>query len=518
VSTSLREYPIIIVDDEPLARQAVARMLQTRFPSFPILGEADSGPSGVALFKDLRPSIVLMDIRIPGFDGLEASRRILKESPETQIIVLSAFDDFKFVQQALHDGVLGYLLKPVRVDSLKELLEKAIEKIRGLESREKDRKDIRLFRSLAVREQVSSFIYGSKGGIPAADFAELSHPHIRYGYFLVFHSEGDFKLNFEEIRKVNQSLDRLSGCHPGNWMGKYLSVFIRTENDESESWRSEAEFLSREITHLIRDITGTRVSSGIGPISDGPENFSDSFRIAFDSLQDEGVSVNVNYSGRYNDKYPVEKESVFLQACRASDGTAALKAAENLIDDLISPDASLMDARFAVTEFLIVFRREWESLSGTPKRRAMANLLREALLCNEYDVLREWFLLVVRDLIRNMIDSGSSADGGREELILRKVRHYIDLNNLREVSLESTAESVGITPSYLSRLFKEKTGQHFHDYVFDRRLASAAGLLKETNLTSGEIAYQVGYGDVAYFSRIFRKRYGSSPRDYRRNR
>ncbi len=518
MNTSLQEYPLIIVDDEPLARQAVAGILQARFPSFPILGEADSGPSGVALFKKLRPCIVLMDIRIPGFDGLEASRSILKETPETQIIVLSAFDDFKFVQQALHDGVLGYLLKPVRPESLKELLEKAVERISSLESRESEKKDIRLFRSLAVREQVSTFIYGSKGGIPASDFAELSHPPIRYGYFLVFRSDGGYKLNSEDIRKVNKSLDRLSGCLPGNWMGKYLPVFIRTDNNDSESWKSEAEFLSREITHIIRNITGSRVSSGVGPVAIGPENFGDSFRIAFDSLQDDGVSRNTNYSGRYSDTYPVEKESVFLQACRASDGTAAFKAAENLIDDLISPDASLMDARFAVTEFLIVFRREWESLSGTPKRRVMANLLREALLCNEYDVLREWFLLVVRDLIRNMIDTGSSAGGGREELILRKVKHYIDLNKLREVSLEASAESVGITPSYLSRVFKEKTGQHFHDYVLDRRLASAAGLLKETNLSSGEIAYQVGYGDVAYFSRIFRKRYGSSPRDYRRNR
>ncbi len=514
----MREYPLIIVDDEPLARQAVARILETRFPSFPILGEADSGPGGVALFKDLRPCIVLMDIRIPGFDGLEASRSILRESPETQIIVLSAFDDFKFVQQALHEGVLGYLLKPVRPESLNELLEKAVERISGMESRESERKDIRLFRSLAVREQVSSFIYGSKGGIPASDFADLSHPHIRYGYFLVFRSDGGFKLNSEDLRKVNRSMDRLTGCHPGNWMGKYLPVFIRTENNDSESWKSEAAFLSREITHIIQDITATRVSSGAGPIAAGPENFGDSFRAAFDSLQDEGSLQKTLSSRGLDDNYPIEKESVFLQACRASDGTAAFKAAEDLIDDLISPDATLMDARFAVTEFLIVFRREWESLSGTPKRRAMANLLREALLCNEYDVLREWFLLVVRDLIRNMIDTGRSAGGSREELILRKVKHYIDLNKLRDVSLEASAESVGITPSYLSRVFKEKTGQHFHDYVLNRRLASAAGLLKETNLTSREIAYQVGYGDVAYFSRIFRKRYGSSPRDYRRNR
>jgi len=518
VSDSIVEYPLIIVDDEPLARQAVSRILLEKFPSYPIAGEADSGPSGVELFRKVHPAIILMDIRIPGFDGLEASRMILREAPGTQIIVLSAFDDFKFVQEALHEGILGYLLKPVREKSLEELLRKAGERISLLESREKDRQEIRIFRNLAVREQVSSFIYGSKGGIPASDFAELSHPPIRRGYFLIFRINRDIRLDAEDIRTLNRSLDRLSGCHPGNWMGHYLPVFVRTDGDDADLWRSEADFLSREISHLIRDVTGGDISSGIGPVYNNPEQFCDSFRSAFDLLQDKSSSKSFISSGGQNDCYPVDKEALFLQACRASDGNGALKAAESLADDLIRPGGSLMDARFAVTEFLIVFRREWESISGTPKRRAMANLLREALLCNEFEILREWFLLVVRDLIKSMLDTGEDAGGGRDELILRKVKHYIDLNDLRDVSLETTAESVGITSSYLSRLFKEKTGQHFHDYVLHRRLSAAAGLLRETNLSAGEIANRVGYGDVSYFSRIFRKHYGSSPRDYRRNR
>ena len=517
MSNTREKYSIIIVDDEPLARQAVSRMLVKRFPSFTIIGEADSGPSGLALFREKKPSIILMDIRIPGFDGLETSRLILKESPGTQIIVLSAFDDFKYAQEALHYGVLGYLLKPVREDLLGELLQKAGERISSLVSREKDKRDIHVFRKLAVREQVSSFIYGSKGGIPAEDFAELSTPPIRMGYFMVFRIDRELMLAGEEIRNLYRSLDRIPGCLTGNWMGKYLPVFALIEKNETDSWRSEAEFLSREIIHLLRETTGGRASCGIGPVEINPVNFGDSFHAAFDMLQDEGPQRSTVSNRRSLDFYPVDKEAVFLRACRSYDGSAALEAAENIVDDLVNPEASLMDARFAVTEFLIVFRREWETVSGTRKRRAMANLLREALLCNEYDVLREWFLLVVRDLVQNIIGSGWNESGRREELILRKVKHFIDLNNLREVNLESAADSIGITASYLSRMFKEKTGQNFQDYVIERRMATAAGLLRETSLSTGDIAYQVGYGDVSYFSRIFRKYFGSSPREYRKN-
>ena len=186
----MTKYPLIIVDDEPLAREALGRLLNSGFPDFEVAGEADSGPGGVELFRALRPPIVIMDIRIPGFDGLEASRIILKDSPDTQILVLSAFDDFRYVQEALHDGVLGYLLKPVREDRFRELLDKAVVRINERKTRLQEKEDIRTFRNLAVREQVASFIYGSKGGIPAEDFAALSDPPVRQGYFLLFQVDG----------------------------------------------------------------------------------------------------------------------------------------------------------------------------------------------------------------------------------------------------------------------------------------------------------------------------------------
>jgi two-component system response regulator YesN len=513
------EHPIslIVIDDEPLAREAFSRVLSERFGEFLLSGEADSGPSGLTLFRNVRPQIVIMDIQMPGFDGLEASRIILKESPGTQIIVLSAYDDFRYVQEALHGGVLGYLLKPVKEDKLQELLEKAAERIRLTDRSIKDKMESRTWKSLAVRDQVASFLYGSHGGISADVFAALSDPPIRSGYFLVFCTEGDRTPGSREIQEINLRLDRLEGCLPGHWMGRYLTVFVQAELSTEEAWRSEAEFLSREIQYLIQEIASVRTRVGVGPVVASAPHFGDSFRAAFDMLQEDSDKREVVFSSRDReresrvDRYPVIGEAGFLSACRASDGTAALKAATELADDLISPEASLMDARFAVTEFLIVFRREWESLSGEPKRRAVANLLREALLCADHSVLRDWFLLVVRDLVRHI---GHENDG--DDLTLRKVRHFIDLNDLREVSLETASASLGITPSYLSRLFKEKTGGHFHEYVMERRLEMAARLLRETALPVHDVSHRVGYGDAAYFGKVFRKHYGSTPRDYRK--
>lgn len=511
-------HPLIIVDDEPLARDAVSRLLADRFPSFTLAGVADSGPAGVELFRRVRPSIIIMDIRIPGYDGLEASRLILKESPETQIIVLSAYDDFQYAQEALHNGILGYLLKPVREDRLGALLDNAVERIRQNRKRVREHRDVRTYRNIAVREQVASFLYGSKGGISAEEFAKLSDPPIDSGYFIVVFAERDRALSTSEIRKLSERLERMNLGLTGEWMGFYLPIFIPTLDGSAESWRSEAEFLAREISHHIRTNTNARVRVGVGPFRKEPGQFPESFRLAFDALQEDrdsrSIVFPVLHSGMSSrrDTYPVEGEEAFLRACRASNGTAALNAAGELADDLVNPEDPLMDSRFAVTEFLIVFRREWEKISGEPKRQSMANIIREALLCTDHVVLKEWFLLVVRDLVRNL-----GNDEGDDDLLLRKVKHFINLNDLREVNLESAAASVGLSAPYLSRLFKEKCGRNFHDYMVQERMHAAARLLKETPSPIQEIAHRVGYGDVAYFGRLFRKKFGSTPRDYRKS-
>jgi two-component system response regulator YesN len=509
-------HTLIIVDDEPLAREAVSRLLEERFPDFSIAGVADSGPASVDLFRKLHPEIVIMDIRIPGFDGLEASRVILKESPDTQIIVLSAYDDFHYAQDALHDGILGYLLKPVREERLRILLDSAIDRIRKNSARARDRRDVKTYRSIAVREQVASFLYGSKGGISADDFARLSDPPIKSGYFIVIFSERDRIFTTDEIKELGSALERMNLGLIGEWMGLYLPIFIPSDESSVDSWRSEAEFLARELSHLIRTRTNTRVRVGIGPFRNNPEQFPDSFRLAFDALQEGDDPRPIIFSvprgsiSTRRDTYPVEGEKVFLTACRASNGTAALNAAGLLADDLINPEDPLMDSRFAVTEFLIVFRREWERISGEPKRQNMANIIREALLCADHVVLKDWFLLVVRDLVRNL-----GNDEGDDDLLLRKVKHFVNLNDLRDVSLESAAESVGLSAPYLSRLFKDKGGRHFHEYVVDIRVHAAARLLRETMMPIKDVARDVGYSDVAYFGRLFRKKFGSTPRDYR---
>ena len=101
---------VLLVDDHPLVRSGLSTLLATT-DDLTVVGEAGGGEQAVALVAELEPEIVLMDLSMPGMDGIEATRRILTEHPEVRVVVLTSFADEERVADALAAGAVGYLLK-----------------------------------------------------------------------------------------------------------------------------------------------------------------------------------------------------------------------------------------------------------------------------------------------------------------------------------------------------------------------------------------------------------------------
>lgn len=101
---------VVLVDDQSMIRTGL-RMVLAAEPDIEVVGEADDGASGVRVVTDLRPDVVLLDVRMPGMDGLEAARRIVAADLPTRVVVLTTFDEDEYVAAALRAGVSGFLLK-----------------------------------------------------------------------------------------------------------------------------------------------------------------------------------------------------------------------------------------------------------------------------------------------------------------------------------------------------------------------------------------------------------------------
>ncbi len=113
---------VLIVDDHAMFRQGLRAMLET-IDNLRVAGEAEDGESAVKMAASLKPDLILMDITMPGMDGLEATSRIKKEHPDARILVISMHADHAFVRQALQAGAAGFIYKGGPFDELKNALD-----------------------------------------------------------------------------------------------------------------------------------------------------------------------------------------------------------------------------------------------------------------------------------------------------------------------------------------------------------------------------------------------------------
>jgi DNA-binding NarL/FixJ family response regulator len=108
---------VVLVDDQPLVRTAL-QMVITDAPDLDVVGECGTGAEAVRLTEDVHPDVVVMDIRMPGMDGVEATRRITEGAGSTRVIVLTTFDDDDYVYGALRAGASGFLVKDMGLDDI----------------------------------------------------------------------------------------------------------------------------------------------------------------------------------------------------------------------------------------------------------------------------------------------------------------------------------------------------------------------------------------------------------------
>lgn len=117
----MKKIRVLIVDDQMLMRQGLATLLELE-PDLEVAGQAGDGIEAVALVRELKPHVVLMDVRMPRLNGVDATRLVRAQAPETQVIILTTFDDDEYVFEGLRAGAMGYLLKDVSSEDLTDAI------------------------------------------------------------------------------------------------------------------------------------------------------------------------------------------------------------------------------------------------------------------------------------------------------------------------------------------------------------------------------------------------------------
>ncbi|HET7578076.1 MAG TPA: response regulator [Bacillales bacterium] len=504
-------YRLLIADDEAIERQAMRHMLSRGLENAEIVGEAANGKEAVHLADTLHPDMILMDIKMPGLDGVEAVKAIKKAQPAMKFIMVSAFDTFEYAREVMHQGVKEYLLKPSKKDEILATVRRVIEEIRSEKEKEEERQALegKLDQALSfVRsEWVTTLLLDHVQETETAgwrDFLELDDGGI---FAVVCRLTGsrpeEKKRGYAFLKKT---LWKQPNCLVGPMAGGLVPM-LAVARDEKQTARSQAVKWARKILQTL-DSMGQDIDAriGIGTAVNTVKDFVYSYEEALAALEETNEHVRcLSYHPSFaretdSDMYRVEKK--LLEAVKDGDEEGTLSSFEQYAREL-NGDRPMPKKPYEHLSFMIAKITEEMGIS-----------LQMPLYFSENDEpgqRREMVKLQLLHTAREIRRWHSDRTLG----LLQEARHYIDEHYRESLTLEEVAEQIKLSPYYFSKLFKERNGATFIEYLTEVRIRRAKELLRMTRLSLKEICFEAGYRDPNYFSRVFKKNTGRSPSEYR---
>lgn len=523
-------YRTLIVDDEPIAVQSLEYIITRNLPDIEIVGKARSGREAIEKSYTLRPDIILMDINMPGINGLDAMRQIRAANPEVRFLVASAFDYFDYAVEAVNLGVDEYILKPVKEGKLVEALRKVVEVI------EKSRTRIR--RELEMKEKFELVIPALETGfINTLCLFDDNAEELRYycrlfeyehlgGYVLAIEfsdTESMSKISagvrsqnlYDKYRDILKSGCR---CFVGPMMLNLLIVFVFDESRRGDfEQKASATRLAQSFGDRASSL-GPEIAIGIGRHCAGMGDAKRSYREALSALRfiskkrtgsyivlhaDDRVDEQSSAATDYEEQF---EKGIYANAA-TGDTHAALLAFEEVYAGMCAdllPEFDLLKNN--CISLVVGFGRRWGKAIRNYGEAIgeMVNAQSEAQLKG-----------ICRRCIEDAVNQLASGKQKKISSLIEKADQYLEKNFASEITLEEIAKEVNLSPYYFSRFYKEETGVNFIDKLTTIRVEKAKEYLKNTDYSIKDVSRLVGYVDPNYFSKLFKKATGATATEYK---
>lgn len=524
---------ILICDDEGIVRQSLQFMIEKAFGDECELEFARNGRTAIELAESFHPDIILMDIQMPGINGIEAMQEIRKEEKHVVFIVLTAYDKFEYTQKSIDVGVLSYLTKPINKDVLTETLRRAIRQVK--ERREKARNDLRIKEKLeAVIPMIENgFVYSllmeGNSKEEYAGYRELLNIEEESGYVMVI--ECGEELHKGELTNTvgsgiklqkhymvfRETVKEATGGIVGALMANKVIVLVPTSEEEEYSRRVMKVDNTRALLRKLEQQTELKYKAGIGTVKPW-KDMEGSYREALESVHQTVGKVihakDISTSCGYADNYPIDLEKKLFEAVDRGDVENTRLLGEKYMDWMQSYEPGLKNVvRLKTMEFVLWAEHLAYMQGGISEYRFedREGYIEYLLSIRSYQELRNWFLKKLDESASHIARKQQT----KTDSVVEQAKQYIGEHFNKELSLEEMAKEVGISPYYLSKLFKESEGTGYIEYTTKLRMDYAKEQLGNTDRSVKEVCHDAGYQDPNYFSRIFKKWTGMTPTEFR---
>jgi two-component system response regulator YesN len=525
-------HTVFLVEDEPLIRQNIRNTIENSAGPYSCIGEAGDGELALAIIRDLKPDILITDIKMPFMDGLTLARHAKAIIPWLRIIIVSGYDDFKLAQQAIGVGVDQYLLKPVASKDLFGALHKASEQItehkRHSISFLKEAPDEETMKNALISsllEQLCSGEIVADEALRRADEIGINVLGKRYAVLIcLLEGKGGYPNRQAIASKVKFMLVEdpdvlyfLSGVD-------HVVLIIKGKADIDVT--EKAYHTAQTLKHEVEDDGDTLLTVSISSVTPRISGIQDAFHEARILLKTFGQTNR----GRI---YCAGDIGRIQGSVAAPAGTFFNVNIENRLKFAIAEDVPAIVEEFTrnldTDEMQGVLYRYYILMDLTNTAiRIIRNFNPDAdpnEIAGHFADLRQVFQsalsteesagLATRICFKT-IELRDRGNSSHHVKLVRRACEYIEANyNSPDISLNTVAAHVNLSPAHFSTIFSQEMSVTFIDHLTNVRMEKVKEMLASTDEKVVTIAFNVGYNEPNYLSYLFKKREGLTPKEFR---
>jgi len=520
-------YQIFVVEDELLIRQSIRNVIENMSGPFAFCGEASDGEMALSMMQDMMPDIVLTDIRMPFLDGFELIRHARQMMPWLKIVIISGFDDFEYAQKAIALGVDQYLLKPVRAQELTRAIEQMAQQIEVSKAQNMlpqgyDRDEVQLALKQHLMRQM---LYGGAAAGTLLERARsLQLDIVRTHYQVIL-----FSFDYEEMdqRLLQVAVQNVLGKLqiPLYYLGESSKLTLLLYGNDAATLNEQVYQSITILRHEIKELCPT-ITIVIGSVVRRLSGVCEAYKAAADLLKkvstvSAGQVIDINdtaqitaeivgFSGLFGDEFQQK-----LQYAAAQD-------VPTLVDEVLEGPAanqfnSVLVRYYALIDILKMTVQMISRVTPGVEEKDAATQLSSRHDLFAASSRRESFRETAVELLTQAVGlKQENLTNMKYSHVISRAEKYVAENFCDpNISLISTARHVGMSPAHFSTVFSQTMGRSFINYLTGMRIERAKELLTSTNQKLASIAMEIGYNEPNYFSHVFRKVEGITPKEYR---
>lgn len=535
---------VLIADDEIKVCQLITHLIDWQALGLEIAGVVNDGKAAHQFICESKPDIVITDIRMPNYDGIELVKRAKELYPEMHFIIISGYSHFEYAQSAIKYGVEDYLLKPLKKKELEGTLRKIIEKnfaLQQMASEKEKLQSMMIHAEEKARKNLLADMIMNPGGMEQPFSIEMANReyHCRFvqGCFAIMKlqpflsaeavDDAAYALLLPKLEDM--AVERLSTCCEeivSSIIDNAVLFIINIKDNDLTEVKRQIGKIRNDVSNLREIFLEVRLVIGLSSVTDDmgklPGRIEEADVAVLNRISEPGKNI-FEYSDYKSADIPVG-DLIDHKFRSALLGSLEILDMEGIAEKLKSLSYKLKPYSFDGKLIYECYMELVGIFQFGVKNFGMRNFDIELDFPDEnwfrkkytsYMTAQEAFaglLENIRQLFGKFEESRKMADYKP----IRLAKQYINENYNTPLTLESVSATIGFNPAYFSTLFKKETNKNFSEYIMEVRIQNAKQLLTQTSKNVDDIAMEVGYSDLKYFSRLFKKITGLNPSEYRK--